>query len=107
MLKKMRVSELPKRSRKAESNFESLPEWPKLKAALDAGLGVGEAWDFTVSPEQAKEYGLEHRRTGMRFVKKYVRSLGQKYTVKSITRADGNHYQIANEAVVTKRKRTA
>lgn len=105
MLKKMTISDLPKRVRDVESSFETLPEWPKLKAILDKGLGEAEAWDLFVSDAQAEQHGLTHRRTGPRFLKKYIKEIGKRYSVKSVKGADGVHYQVSNPAVIVTKQR--
>ncbi len=65
-----------------------------MKAALDAGLKPQEALEVVLTPADKKKYGLEHRRTVTRFIQKYVKALGQPYTVKSFERDMGTYFLV-------------
>lgn len=109
MLKKMHIEDLHTITRFVPCNFEGHPGWPQLKEVLDAGLGESEAWEFFVTDEEAEKYGLTLRRNGRRFLKKYVQSLGKRYTIKTVRGhfqgKEGVHYQISNPVAVTKTRR--
>lgn len=107
MLRKMKPGERLKRTRKVPSAFETFPDWPKTKALLDSGLGESEGWLLTITDEMAEKYGLQHRRTVQRFLKKYIKSLGKRYTVKSVQGIGQMEYEIQNPVVVTKIRRRA
>lgn len=97
MFRKIKASEAPKRRRKVASLFEATTEWRLMKEALDAGLKPQEALEVVLTPADKKKYGLEHRRTVTRFIQKYVRSLGQSYTVKSFEREMGSFFLVIHE----------
>lgn len=105
MLRKVKLDQLTKRTRPTPSSFESLPKWPELKAILDKGLGEAEAWELDVTDEQAVKFDLTHRRTGTRFLQKYVRELGKRYSVKSVRTSGGTVYQVSNPVVVVAKRR--
>ncbi len=83
MFRKIKVSDAPKRSRKAVSRFELTPEWALMRAALDKGLKPLEALEVVLTPEDKKKYDLDHRRTVTRFIQKYLKRCGLPYSVKS------------------------
>jgi hypothetical protein len=88
MFKKIKISELPKRTRKARSRFELTPEWRQLKKVLDAGLKKDEACSVGFTDAEMAEYRIKNWRTISRFIEKYIRNQELPYIVKSQSNGD-------------------
>lgn len=86
MYSKIKRSQLPKRTRKSESRFEKTADWRKMKADIDAGLKPQEALQVVLTDEDKRKFGITNRRTIARFVKKYIKDKGLRYSVKSFHR---------------------
>ena len=100
VVKRGPIEDMPRRKRTAVSVVELLSGWPALKETLDGGLGEGEA----VYMRLPSDNGIAPR-TISRFLQKYVKSVGHRYTVKHAKREDAHFYQVSNPVVITKPRR--
>ena len=94
--KKIHVSEIPKRPRKAVSRLERTEEWRLMKADLDKGLKANEALQLIVTVEDKKKYGIKNRRSIVRFLQKYLTEHMLPYSLKSFQRDNGDFFVIQN-----------
>lgn len=104
MFRKIKATEAPKRKRNQPSRFETTPEWLQMKAALDKGLKPNEALEVVLTDADKAKYKLKHRRTVTRFIKKYVRSKGLPYSIKSFNRDMGDYFLVMYDVPVQKKK---
>ena len=88
MIQEGRISQVPKRGRKAESGFERTEDWRVMKSRIDKGLKPGAAVWATLTEDDKEQMGIMNRRTIARFVQKYLASVGKEYTVKAFHRDD-------------------
>jgi hypothetical protein len=84
--KKSHVSELPRKARRAVSQFEYTAEWKLLKADLEKGLRPTEAISIALTEDDKTNYGIRNRRTIARFIQKYLKTQQLPYTLKSFTK---------------------
>jgi len=92
--KKISLSDLPKKPRKAFSRFERTPEWKAMRADLERGLKPREALQVVLTEEDKKKYHIQNRRTIARFFRKYLRDHKLPYALKSFTRDSADFFLI-------------
>lgn len=91
---KIKVADAPKRRRLVVSRFEKTQEWRLMKRDLDKGLKPGEALEIILTDDDRKKYGLQHRRTVARFLRKYIRSHNMPYKLTSFSRETGDYFLV-------------
>lgn len=94
---KIKAADAPKRRRAAVSRFEKTQEWQLMKKDLDKGLKPNEALEILLTEDDRERYGLQHRRTVARFIKKYLDTHNLPYTLKSFARDTGDYFLIMND----------
>lgn len=114
MYKKVKRDEVPKRERKSESRFEFTPEWRRLKADMDQGLGEDDSLMLQFSDKDWERLGLSNERqegrntaTGakavQRFILKYVTANALPYKVRAFH--SGSYDYVTVEGPDKKKKR--
>jgi hypothetical protein len=93
VFKKLKASEVPKRTRRRIPRFAKTEEWQSMKACFDAGLKPRDALQVILSAEDKKKYRIKNRRTVARFVRNYIAEHKLPYAVQSFTR-DGSDFVI-------------
>ena len=86
MYERVKMAELPRRTRKQLHRFELTPEWASMKADLGRGLRKTEALKVSFTPEEMKKYKLANYRTVSRFIQKYVEENELGYKVRGFRR---------------------
>lgn len=104
LIRKGKISDLPKRRRHSVPRFAKTDAWKELKRAIDAGLGVDTQVHVVLTPELKAQYRIKSRRPVTRFVQAYVQSLGLKYhTVTGFGVDEGDLIAIAHQPPRAKR----
>jgi len=94
---KIKAADAPKRRRTSVSRFEKTAEWRLLKRDLEKGLKPDEAIEILLTADDKRKYGLEHRRTVARFIKKFLDSHNLPYDLKSFARESGDYFLVIND----------
>ena len=94
--KKVTLTDLPKRSRKAVPRFARTAEWKMMKADLGKGLKPNEALQISMDDADKAKYRITNRRTIARFIHKYLLENKLPYRLTSFTR-EGRDYFIVRD----------
>jgi len=101
--KRISIKSATKRRRQSTSKFERSEDWKLMQADIAKGFKSDTALQMVLTDEEKRRYNITNSRTVARFIRKYLKSNGLPYVLKSFHREDTGDIFIVRHPVSTAR----